>query len=57
MPEMSQRPAMRCVIVTPKGKSEEQVLCEQCGKDVGAVSVKRCPPLVLSCSGCGVDLY
>jgi hypothetical protein len=48
---------MRCVIINPRGKGEDRVLCESCGKSIGAVSIKRCPPLVLSCEGCGVDLH
>jgi hypothetical protein len=48
---------MRCVFLTPRGGSEAQIMCEECGKGAGAVSVRRTAPLVLVCPGCGSNLH
>lgn len=32
-------------------------MCKECADELGAVSAKRCPPLVLDCPVCGAQLF
>jgi len=54
---MQSRPAVRAVFATPRGGSEDRVMCGPCAENLGAIVAKRCPPLVLDCPVCGAQLF